>query len=145
MIAHRYLENAGAALVQTAEFLPFYALPYIDNPVAHPTFKAPSEGPHEHWHALYHRVSILLSTAVMVVVLPEYSVTITFVAELCDRSRVRVRVMVGVGVGVGITVGGAMSLKSCDALYPPRTCSDPSGARRCYTMPTASCHHRIMR
>ena len=56
----QYLETAGAALVQTAEvplspsippsaplsssvrrsqFLPFYALPYVDNPATHPTFK----------------------------------------------------------------------------------------------------------
>ncbi|XP_053566281.1 lisH domain-containing protein ARMC9 isoform X2 [Bombina bombina] len=34
-----YLETSGAALSQTTEFLPFYALPFVPNPVAHPSFK----------------------------------------------------------------------------------------------------------
>ncbi|ELK17120.1 LisH domain-containing protein ARMC9 [Pteropus alecto] len=34
-----YLETKGAALSQTTEFLPFYALPFVPNPRAHPSFK----------------------------------------------------------------------------------------------------------
>ncbi|NXG26377.1 ARMC9 protein, partial [Grallaria varia] len=34
-----YLESKGAALSQTTEFLPFYALPFVPNPMVHPTFK----------------------------------------------------------------------------------------------------------
>ncbi|XP_044531596.1 lisH domain-containing protein ARMC9 [Gracilinanus agilis] len=34
-----YLETKGAALSQTTEFLPFYALPFVPNPAAHPSFK----------------------------------------------------------------------------------------------------------
>ncbi|XP_053316729.1 lisH domain-containing protein ARMC9 [Spea bombifrons] len=34
-----YLETSGAALSQTTEFLPFYALPFVPNPAAHPSFK----------------------------------------------------------------------------------------------------------
>ncbi|XP_054978526.1 lisH domain-containing protein ARMC9 isoform X2 [Sorex araneus] len=34
-----YLESRGAALSQTTEFLPFYALPFVPNPRAHPAFK----------------------------------------------------------------------------------------------------------
>ncbi|NWZ78668.1 ARMC9 protein, partial [Poecile atricapillus] len=34
-----YLETKGAALSQTAEFLPFYALPFVPNPMVHPSFK----------------------------------------------------------------------------------------------------------
>lgn len=34
-----YLETKGAALSQTTEFLPFYALPFVPNPMAHPSFK----------------------------------------------------------------------------------------------------------
>lgn len=34
-----YLETRGAALSQTTEFLPFYALPFVPNPVVHPSFK----------------------------------------------------------------------------------------------------------
>ncbi|XP_058494292.1 lisH domain-containing protein ARMC9 isoform X1 [Solea solea] len=35
----QYLETRGAALSQTAEFLPYYALPFIPNPTVHPSFK----------------------------------------------------------------------------------------------------------
>ncbi|XP_037626409.1 lisH domain-containing protein ARMC9 isoform X1 [Sebastes umbrosus] len=35
----QYLENRGAALSQTAEFLPYYALPFVPNPTIHPSFK----------------------------------------------------------------------------------------------------------
>ncbi|KAJ8277188.1 hypothetical protein GJAV_G00072370 [Gymnothorax javanicus] len=35
-----YLETRGAALSQTTEFLPFYALPFVPNPTVHPSFKA---------------------------------------------------------------------------------------------------------
>ncbi|KAM6962455.1 lisH domain-containing protein ARMC9 [Aplochiton taeniatus] len=40
-IAHfkHYLETRGAALSQTTEFLPFYALPFVPNPTVHPSFK----------------------------------------------------------------------------------------------------------
>ncbi|XP_069830561.1 lisH domain-containing protein ARMC9 isoform X2 [Dendropsophus ebraccatus] len=40
-IAHfkTYLETSGAALSQTTEFLPFYALPFVPNPAAHPSFR----------------------------------------------------------------------------------------------------------
>ncbi|NWS76321.1 ARMC9 protein, partial [Crotophaga sulcirostris] len=40
-IAHfkAYLETKGAALSQTTEFLPFYALPFVPNPMVHPSFK----------------------------------------------------------------------------------------------------------
>ncbi|XP_010128509.1 PREDICTED: lisH domain-containing protein ARMC9 [Chlamydotis macqueenii] len=34
-----FLETKGAALSQTTEFLPFYALPFVPNPVVHPSFK----------------------------------------------------------------------------------------------------------
>ncbi|NXY45068.1 ARMC9 protein, partial [Ceuthmochares aereus] len=34
-----YLETKGAALSQTTEFLPFYALPFVPNPMVHPSFK----------------------------------------------------------------------------------------------------------
>uniref|UniRef100_A0A5F9CXF2 LisH domain-containing protein ARMC9 n=1 Tax=Oryctolagus cuniculus TaxID=9986 RepID=A0A5F9CXF2_RABIT len=34
-----YLETRGAALSQTTEFLPFYALPFVPNPMVHPSFK----------------------------------------------------------------------------------------------------------
>uniref|UniRef100_A0A8C3YE39 LisH domain-containing protein ARMC9 n=1 Tax=Catagonus wagneri TaxID=51154 RepID=A0A8C3YE39_9CETA len=34
-----YLETKGAALSQTTEFLPFYALPFVPNPTVHPSFK----------------------------------------------------------------------------------------------------------
>ncbi|XP_037530501.1 lisH domain-containing protein ARMC9 [Nematolebias whitei] len=35
----QYLETRGAALSQTAEFLPYYALPFVPNPTVHPSFK----------------------------------------------------------------------------------------------------------
>uniref|UniRef100_A0A3Q3FCS1 LisH domain-containing protein ARMC9 n=1 Tax=Kryptolebias marmoratus TaxID=37003 RepID=A0A3Q3FCS1_KRYMA len=35
----QYLETRGAALSQTTEFLPFYALPFVPNPTVHPSFK----------------------------------------------------------------------------------------------------------
>ncbi|XP_062868784.1 lisH domain-containing protein ARMC9 isoform X2 [Trichomycterus rosablanca] len=34
-----FLETRGAAMSQTTEFLPFYALPFVPNPAAHPSFK----------------------------------------------------------------------------------------------------------
>ncbi|NXT30237.1 ARMC9 protein, partial [Syrrhaptes paradoxus] len=34
-----YLETKGAALSQTTEFLPFYALPFVPNPMVHPSFE----------------------------------------------------------------------------------------------------------
>ncbi|XP_066136684.1 lisH domain-containing protein ARMC9 [Saccopteryx bilineata] len=34
-----YLETKGAALSQTTEFLPFYALPFVPNPAVHPSYK----------------------------------------------------------------------------------------------------------
>uniref|UniRef100_A0ABM5G456 LisH domain-containing protein ARMC9 n=1 Tax=Pogona vitticeps TaxID=103695 RepID=A0ABM5G456_9SAUR len=34
-----YLETKGAALSQTTEFLPFYALPFVPNPTIHPSFQ----------------------------------------------------------------------------------------------------------
>ncbi|XP_056304173.1 lisH domain-containing protein ARMC9 isoform X1 [Danio aesculapii] len=34
-----YLETRGAALSQTTEFLPFYALPFVPNPMVHPSFQ----------------------------------------------------------------------------------------------------------
>uniref|UniRef100_A0A4W2CQY3 LisH domain-containing protein ARMC9 n=1 Tax=Bos indicus x Bos taurus TaxID=30522 RepID=A0A4W2CQY3_BOBOX len=34
-----FLETKGAALSQTTEFLPFYALPFVPNPMAHPSFR----------------------------------------------------------------------------------------------------------
>uniref|UniRef100_A0A665X3C3 LisH domain-containing protein ARMC9 n=1 Tax=Echeneis naucrates TaxID=173247 RepID=A0A665X3C3_ECHNA len=35
----QYLETRGAALSQTTEFLPYYALPFVPNPTIHPSFK----------------------------------------------------------------------------------------------------------
>ncbi|KAI4828879.1 hypothetical protein KUCAC02_022951 [Chaenocephalus aceratus] len=35
----QYLETRGASLSQTAEFLPYYALPFVPNPTVHPSFK----------------------------------------------------------------------------------------------------------
>ncbi|XP_020780422.2 lisH domain-containing protein ARMC9 isoform X2 [Boleophthalmus pectinirostris] len=35
----QFLETRGAALSQTTEFLPYYALPFVPNPTAHPSFK----------------------------------------------------------------------------------------------------------
>uniref|UniRef100_A0A673XLZ8 Armadillo repeat containing 9 n=1 Tax=Salmo trutta TaxID=8032 RepID=A0A673XLZ8_SALTR len=34
-----YLETRGAALSQTTEFLPYYALPFVPNPTVHPSFR----------------------------------------------------------------------------------------------------------
>lgn len=34
-----YLETKGASLSQSTEFLPFYALPFVPNPMVHPSFK----------------------------------------------------------------------------------------------------------
>ncbi|TRY85055.1 hypothetical protein DNTS_020231, partial [Danionella cerebrum] len=34
-----FLETRGAALSQTTEFLPFYALPFVPNPTMHPSFQ----------------------------------------------------------------------------------------------------------
>jgi len=34
-----FLETKGADLSKTTEFLPFYALPYIKNPMKHPALK----------------------------------------------------------------------------------------------------------
>uniref|UniRef100_A0A8C5C5N5 Armadillo repeat containing 9 n=1 Tax=Gadus morhua TaxID=8049 RepID=A0A8C5C5N5_GADMO len=34
-----YLETRGAALSQTTEFLPYYALPFVPNPKVHPSFR----------------------------------------------------------------------------------------------------------
>lgn len=34
-----YLESRGAGLSQTTEFLPYYALPFVPNPKAHPSYK----------------------------------------------------------------------------------------------------------
>ncbi|KAG7274071.1 hypothetical protein CRUP_022456, partial [Coryphaenoides rupestris] len=34
-----YLESRGAALSQTTEFLPYYALPFVPNPRIHPSFR----------------------------------------------------------------------------------------------------------
>ncbi|XP_038430095.1 lisH domain-containing protein ARMC9 isoform X4 [Canis lupus familiaris] len=39
-----YLETKGAALSQTTEFLPFYALPFVPNPMVHPSFKELFQG-----------------------------------------------------------------------------------------------------
>ena len=33
------MDSHGSDLAKTTEFLPFYALPYIKNPLEHPTFK----------------------------------------------------------------------------------------------------------
>uniref|UniRef100_A0A667WYA6 LisH domain-containing protein ARMC9 n=1 Tax=Myripristis murdjan TaxID=586833 RepID=A0A667WYA6_9TELE len=35
----QYLETRGAALSQTTEFLPYYALPFVPNPTTHPSFR----------------------------------------------------------------------------------------------------------
>uniref|UniRef100_F7B890 LisH domain-containing protein ARMC9 n=1 Tax=Ciona intestinalis TaxID=7719 RepID=F7B890_CIOIN len=35
----QYLETKGSDLSQTTEFLPFYALPFVPNPMQHPSFK----------------------------------------------------------------------------------------------------------
>ncbi|TNN75573.1 LisH domain-containing protein ARMC9 [Liparis tanakae] len=35
----QYLETRGAALSQTTEFLPYYALPFVPKPTVHPSFK----------------------------------------------------------------------------------------------------------
>ncbi|XP_030646980.1 lisH domain-containing protein ARMC9, partial [Chanos chanos] len=34
-----YLETRGATLSQTTEFLPYYALPFVPNPMVHPSFR----------------------------------------------------------------------------------------------------------
>ncbi len=34
-----FLDTKGAELSKTSEFLPFYALPYVTNPLEHPTFR----------------------------------------------------------------------------------------------------------
>lgn len=33
-----FLDTKGAELSQTSEFLPYYALPYVQNPIDHPHF-----------------------------------------------------------------------------------------------------------
>ncbi|KAL1023357.1 hypothetical protein UPYG_G00039680 [Umbra pygmaea] len=35
----QYLETRGATLSQTTEFLPYYALPFVPNPMVHPSFR----------------------------------------------------------------------------------------------------------
>ena len=35
----KYLETRGAALSQTTEFLPYYALPFVPNAKGHPSYK----------------------------------------------------------------------------------------------------------
>ena len=35
-----FLDNAGSYLSKTSEFLQYYALPYVDNPVNHPIFRS---------------------------------------------------------------------------------------------------------
>ncbi|KAH9490004.1 LisH domain-containing protein armc9 [Bulinus truncatus] len=35
----KYIESRGASLSQTTEFLPFYALPFVQNPKSHPSYK----------------------------------------------------------------------------------------------------------
>jgi len=35
-----YLDSRGAELSKTSEFLAFYALPYIQNPMDHPSFQS---------------------------------------------------------------------------------------------------------
>ncbi|XP_072294752.1 lisH domain-containing protein ARMC9 isoform X2 [Eucyclogobius newberryi] len=35
----QFLETQGAALSETTEFLPYYALPFVPNPMVHPSFK----------------------------------------------------------------------------------------------------------
>ena len=39
LLFRKYLETRGAALNQAAEFLPYYALPFIPNPTTHLSFK----------------------------------------------------------------------------------------------------------
>uniref|UniRef100_A0A3Q0S4X4 LisH domain-containing protein ARMC9 n=1 Tax=Amphilophus citrinellus TaxID=61819 RepID=A0A3Q0S4X4_AMPCI len=39
LLFKQYLETRGAALSQTTEFLPYYALPFVPNPTVHPSFK----------------------------------------------------------------------------------------------------------
>jgi hypothetical protein len=34
-----FLDTKGSELSKTSEFLPFYALPYVGNPLEHPTFR----------------------------------------------------------------------------------------------------------
>lgn len=34
-----FLETQGADLSQTTEFLPFYALPFVQDPKSHPSYK----------------------------------------------------------------------------------------------------------
>lgn len=36
---HYYLESKGSVLSDCAEFLPFYALPYVPHPKTHPSFQ----------------------------------------------------------------------------------------------------------
>lgn len=36
----KYLESKGSELSKTTELLPFYALPYVDNPAEHIGFKS---------------------------------------------------------------------------------------------------------
>lgn len=35
----KFLDTKGSELSKTSEFLPFYALPYVPNPIDHPSFK----------------------------------------------------------------------------------------------------------
>ncbi|CAL1530183.1 unnamed protein product [Lymnaea stagnalis] len=35
----KYIENRGSSLSQTTEFLPFYALPFVQHPKTHPSYK----------------------------------------------------------------------------------------------------------
>jgi len=36
----QYLDTRGADLSKTSEFLQYYALPYVQNPLSHPTFRS---------------------------------------------------------------------------------------------------------
>jgi hypothetical protein len=54
-----FLETKGSDLSKTNEFLPFYALPYVQNPIDHPSFKHLFK---RQWVAdLYARVKAYLS------------------------------------------------------------------------------------
>lgn len=45
LLFKQYLETRGAALSQTTEFLPYYALPFVPKPTVHPSFKDLFQGP----------------------------------------------------------------------------------------------------
>uniref|UniRef100_A0A8C1HIV2 LisH domain-containing protein ARMC9 n=1 Tax=Cyprinus carpio carpio TaxID=630221 RepID=A0A8C1HIV2_CYPCA len=78
-----YLETRGAALSQTTEFLPFYALPFVPNPTIHPSFQ---ELFHDSWMPeLRERLEKFLSVTLKASNTPR--LLTLYVSFLCDQNK----------------------------------------------------------